>query len=348
MPSRRRVLGFFLLAAWPGVARATEPELLDPQRLSFEQRRRLAAGEVLSLALPERGDRDVAAAVVAHAAAPLEPVAAYLGSGEILAAEPAITASGRLDTNPRSLAGFRYGPADVEEVDGLLAAAPGSRYNLAPAEIEAFRALRASVSGGDRAAAADAVSRLYASLLAERWQTYLRGGAGAIPPYARRGALVDPVADLRGAADDAVVLARALPGLRDTLLGFPAGIPSGVSSRFYWLKRTVQGRATPILVHHLVQARPPAVVQVERHIHVGHSYTGSQIITAGLTLEGGTLLAALARVWTEQVTGLGGELKRAVARRHVRTEQVARLQRMRAAVERSTALAGRGEAVQAP
>lgn len=348
MLSRRQAFGSLLLAVLPGMAAGSEAETLDPQRLSLDQRRRLAAGEALSLALPERGDRDVAAAVLAYVAAPLDTVTVYLASGEILAAEPAITASGPLDSSPRSLAGFRYGPPEAEEVEGLLAASSGSRYNLAPAEIEAFRALRATVPAGDRARAADAVSRLYGEILAERWQTYRRGGAGAIAPYARRVGVVEPGTDLRGAADDALVLGGVLPGLRDTLLAFPAGTPSGVSSRFYWVKRTVQGRPTPILVHHLVQFRPGAVVQIERHIHVGHSYTGSQIITAGLVLDGGTLLAALGRIWTEQVTGIGGELKRAVARRHVRAEQVARLQRIRAAVERSTALAGRGEHVQAP
>jgi hypothetical protein len=98
------------------------------------------------------------------------------------------------------------------------------------------------------------------------------------------------------------------------------------------VKRLVQGRPTPILIHHLVDVSPAMALYVERHIYVGHTYNASQILSAAVPYEDGVLILSSNRVSTDQVAGLGGEMKRMIGRRQLRAEIVKRFDRIRAAL----------------
>ena len=76
---------------------------------------------------------------------------------------------------------------------------------------------------------------------------------------------------------------------------------------------------------------------VERHVYVGHSYNASQILSGAVPYEDGVLVFSSNRVSTDQVAGLGGELKRGIGRRQLRSEIVKRFDRIRAALIKPTA-----------
>ncbi|MGH7399907.1 MAG: hypothetical protein ACRELW_20505, partial [Candidatus Rokuibacteriota bacterium] len=172
------------------------------------------------------------------------------------------------------------------------------------------------------------------ALLFERWQAFLARGLDGIAPYARRSGVSDPAAVLRVAAGDARIVAHLMPRLPEALLRFPAEPSPTAISQFYWVKRQVQGRATPILIHHLVDVGPGIAVYVERHIYVGHTYNASQILSGAVPYEDGALVFSSNRVSTDQVAGLGGEMKRLIGRRQLRGEIVKRFDRIRAALVR--------------
>jgi len=309
---------------------ADEGQALDVRRLSPEQRRRLVAGDTIAYRVLETTDTELGAGVAMYVPVPLGRAAEALTSPEVVLREPSITASGPVAAGATS--GFTFLPAEISEAQDALDAAPGSRLNLAPPEIEAFRAVKGRLRGADRAAILEAAASQWRTLLVHRGQAFQAQGLDGVAPYARRSGVSDPAALLRVAAADSRIVAHVAPRLADSLLRYPAEQSPTAISRFYWVKRLVQGRPTPILIHHLVDVSPALALYVERHIYVGHTYNASQILSAAVPYEDGVLILSSNRVSTDQVAGLGGEMKRMIGRRQLRAEIVKRFDRIRAAL----------------
>ena len=118
---------------------------------------------------------------------PLAQVTDALAAGDLIAQDAAISSLDVLSdrAGPAALVGARFTGAERAEAEGLLAAEPGTRFNLSPAEIGAFRRLRAPPPAAARLAQA---WDEYGRLLGERWEAYRQGGISAVAPYARPGA----------------------------------------------------------------------------------------------------------------------------------------------------------------
>jgi hypothetical protein len=318
-----------------GVARAADPALADEAlerlQISAEQRRRLLRGEVISYPVSEYSERELAVGLALFVMAPLGQVAEYLVSGELLARDATISAHGLVPdpARPAGLPAVRFTGSERDEAESLLEAGPGTRFNLSPAEIEALRSLRASPAGSG-SVTAEQVSDEYRRLLRDRWQAYQNGGLAAMPPYARAGgAVTDPAAELRRAVSDAEPVARYGAQLREALTRYPAAQPAQAVNRCYWVKRRVQRRPDLSLLHQMVMAGPDLVVHVERYFYVGHSYNAAQIITAAVAYQEGTVVFATSRFSTDEVLGLGNQLKRSVGRLQLRDEMRKRLEGVR-------------------
>jgi len=309
---------------------ADEGQALDIRRLSPEQRRRLVAGDTIGYRVLETSDTELGAGVAMYVPVPLGRAAEALTSPEVVLREPSITASGPVAADATS--GFTFLPAEISEAQDALDAAPGSRLNLALPEIEAFRALKGRLRGADRAAVLEAAASQWRTLLVQRGQAFQARGLDGAAPYTRRSGVSDPAALLRVAAADSRIVAHVAPRLADSLLRYPAEQSPTAISRFYWVKRLVQGRPTPILIHHLVDVSPAMALYVERHIYVGHTYNASQILSAAVPYEDGVLILSSNRVSTDQVAGFGGDMKRLIGRRQLQAEIVKRFDRIRAAL----------------
>jgi hypothetical protein len=330
----------WLNPVWPGpvwaadTPAADEGQALDVRRLSLEQRRRLVAGDTIAYRVLETSDTELGAGVAMYLPVPLGRAAEALTSPDIVLREPSITASGPVSAGATAAAldGFTFLPGEISEAQEALDAAPGSRFNLALPEIEAFRAIKGRLRGADRAAVLAAAASQWRTLLVQRRQAFQARGLDGVAPYTRRSGVSNPAALLRVAAADSRIVADVAPRLADSLLRYPAEQSPTAISRFYWVKRLVQGRPTPILIHHLVDVSPAMALYVERHIYVGHTYNASQILSAAVPYEDGVLILSSNRVSTDQVAGLGGEMKRMVGRRQLRAEIVKRFDRIRAAL----------------
>jgi hypothetical protein len=318
-----------------GTDAMSDGQPLDIRRISTDQERQLTAGDTISYDLVERSESELGAGVAMYLPIPLPRVAEVLTAPDIVLRDSSITASGPIAPGAglAALAGFKFAASETGEAEDVLDAAPGSRFNLAPAEIAAFDALRGTLRGADRKAVLEAVAAQWRMLLFQRWQAFRTRGLDGIAPYARRGGVSDPAALLRVAADDARIVGPFLPGLEEELLRYPAEQTPTTRSRFYWVKRQVQGRPTPILIHHLVDVTPELALYVERQVYVGHSYNASQILSAAVPFESGVLIFSSNRVSTDQVTGIGGGMKKVIGRRQLRAEIVRRFDRIRAALQ---------------
>ena len=317
---------------------ADESQALDVRRLSPEQRRRLLAGETIGYQVAESNETELGAGVAMYLPVPLSRVAEVLTSPDIVLKEPSITAWGPLapGATVAALAGYKLAAGEVAEAQDAFDAVAGGRLNLSAPEIEAFRGARPA-RGADRAAVAESGAAQWRALLLQRAQAFQARGLDGMAPYARRGGVSDPAAVLRVAAGDARIVGHLMPRLAEALLRFPAEQSSTAISQFYWVRRQVQGRPDPILIHHLVDVTPQLALYVERHVYVGHSYNASQILSGAVPYEDGVLVFSSNRVSTDQVAGLGGELKRVIGRRQLRGEIVKRFDRIRAALVKPTA-----------
>jgi hypothetical protein len=313
-----------------------EGQTLDVRQLSPEQRRRLLAGETIIYSVPETSDIELGAGVAMYLPVPLARVAEVLTSSDLVLRDQNITAWGPIaaDATPAALQGFTLVAGELEEAQEVLDATPGTRFNLSTAEIEAFNAARARVRSGDRIATLEAAAGQWRVVLLQRAQAFRGRGLEGIAPYARRRGTADPAALLRAAAGDARIAAPVLPHLGAELLGYPAEQNPAATSRLYWVRRQVQSRPTPIVIHHLTEVTPRAALYAERQIYVGHTYNASQILCVAIPYEDGVVILSSNRVATEQITGLGSDMKKLIGRRQLRGEIVKRFDRIRAVFAR--------------
>lgn len=324
---------------WAADSLATEEgQTLDVRRLAPEQRRRLLAGDTIAYQVLETSETEIGAGVAMYLAVPLARAAEVLTSPDVVLKDPSITAWGLVPApaTAAALRGFKLAGGELGEAREVLEAEAGSRFNLTSAEIEAFRAARAAPGCCDRAGTIEAAAAQWRTLLLRRAEAFQSRGLDGVAPYARRGGTSDPAALLRVAAGDARVVAALAPRLGEALLRYPADQSSTSISQIYWVKRQVQGRPTPILLHHLVDVTSTLALYVERQFYVGHTYNASQILCAAVPYEDGVVLLSSNRVSTDQVGGFGGDMKRMIGRRQLRAEIVKRFDRIRAALARPT------------
>ncbi len=323
--------------AWAADAPASEEgQALDVRHLAPEQRRRLLAGETIAYPVLETSETELGAGVAMYLAVPLSRAAEVLTSPDVILKDPSITASGLIPAGATvaALHGFKLASGEIGEAQDALDAAAGSRFNMAPPEINVFRAAKGTVRSNDRAGVLDVAAGQWRALLLERAQAFQTRGLDGVTPYARRSGTTDPAALLRVAAGDARIIASLAPRLGEALLRYPAEQSPTAISQVYWVKRQVQGRPTPLLIQHLVDVTPALAVYVERQFYVGNTYNASQILCAAVPYEDGVLILSSNRVSTDQVAGLGGEMKRLIGRRQLRSEIVKRFDRIRAALVR--------------
>jgi len=325
--------------AWAADAPASEEgQALDVRRLAPEQRRRLLAGDTIAYQVLETSETELGAGVAMYLPVPLARAAEVLTSADVVLKDPSITASGLIPAGATiaALHGFKLAAGEIGEAQDALDAAAGSRFNMTLPEITVFRTAKGTVRSSDRAAVLDAAGEQWRALLLERAQAFQVRGLDGIAPYARRSGTSDPAALLRVAAGDARIVASLVPRLGEALLRYPAEQSPTAINQVYWVKRQVQGRPTPLLIQHLVDVAPALALYVERQFYVGNTYNASQILCAAVPYEDGVLILSSNRVSTDQVAGLGGEMKRLIGRRQLRGEIVKRFDRIRAALVRST------------
>ena len=321
-----------------GISPAAETSLaIEVQELlqiPVDQRRRLLRGEIVSYPVSESSEREVAVGIAMIVPAPVSQIAQYLATGQLIAQDSSIGEFGPVpvELSSGAMVGPGSVPAEREEALSLLEATPGTRLNLSLAEIDTLRTARSSSGSSAKAGAVETASDTYRRLLSLRVQSYRQAGLVGIAPYARAGgASTDPAVDLRVAMGDVERIGRAGSELREALHRFPADQPAHVTSQVYWVKRRVQRRPHASLLHRVVATGEGPTIHLERYFYVGHSFNSMQALTGALAYEEGTMVFSTTRVSTDEVLGMGNQLKRTVARGQVRDEMRARLEKLRSA-----------------
>lgn len=303
------------------------PELIRQLGIGQEKLAELEQGEAISLDVEEKGEKELAAAVVMYFPAAPSKIIEFVKKGDMASIDTDVVADGVIvrAAPAASLKGFGFTAKQSQEAENFLAAEAGDDFNLSTEEIAILKAINA----GDAKSSREAASEAYRTILLQRWEAYRKKGLQGIAVYSREGDAANPGAELRNAAQNSKVLARYFPELHEAWLNYPAALPAGAEEQFFWLNRKVEKRPTPILAHRVILATDNGTVIVARQFYVGHSYNSSQIIVGCLPYRDGSLIFYANRTSTDQVAGMGSSLKHSIGREQMRGEIIKRLKKLR-------------------
>lgn len=335
-PTKRRglkaMLAILLINAGLALADPNAEELIAAVGIPPGAVRGLQKGEIVSFSVSEPTGKSLASGIAMYVKAPPEKVADLVRRGSLLASDPDVIARGDLPSGAgaEGFGRFTYAAAQADEAKALLEAKAGTHFNLSSQEIASFSALRGGLDTGNVKALTEAVSFHYRKLLAERVEAYRAGGLSGIAVYDRgNGAKADPGAALSTDIHESKVLAQYFPKLYQTLLGFPAELPAGTESLFFWVNRKIEKRPTAVLVHRLSHALTDGAVMVQREFYVGHSYNSSQAVACTVPYQDGALVLYRLRSSTDQVAGMGQALKHSIGRDQLIKEIAKKFERLK-------------------
>jgi hypothetical protein len=283
---------------------------------------RMEQGEILSIdkADLEGSDKGLAiglAMIIPHG---VGDCTERFAGPEMFRLDPALLDVGRIEIEDiqGALAAVEFSPEEGSEAKQWLNARPGSEFNLSMADL-------------DRIATASSAAEGLQTVLMVRFTTYHREGLPGIEPYQRSStATASPAKDLEVALANSPMLEQRLPEFYAYLQRYPHSKPDGVEDRYYWAKRTVQGRPSLSLVHWTLLVEPEFAFLSEREFYAGHTYNATQAYFGVLPFKDGVMVFYLHRTFTDKVSGWGSGLKHRIGRGRVRNAVVKTFERLRA------------------
>ena len=309
--NRRRVLA--LLAGFAGVcatwsaasASPSAEQVLKDVRLSAADRRRVLGGEFVTADVPPVSERDLSFAIAFLVKASPAVLGDRVMSGDIVTADAQVQAWAELK-GVGSLADFSRLEITSDEARALSTARPEGIFNFSADEFAALSGAGGSVQ---------AVLQELRTLLLRRYQAYRTAGLSGIAPYQRGGGRVtDHATDLRKASEATPGLKTYLPALQAVLLGYPTATVAQMRETFFWDKSLIDGKATYVLTHQIAVPDGAAYALVRRQFYASTSYNGEQAVAGFLPVPEGTVVVLATHAFTDQVTGVGGSMKRTIGR----------------------------------
>ena len=303
------VLAVFVPGATrPARAEPTADQILADIGLSVDERQKVMNGEFVTAHLASVSERDLPVALIVFVVTTSpDTLARQIMAGDFITTDPQVQTYGRFGA-PGSLADLAGLEVSGDVAQQLYNAQAGRAVNLATSEIAAFNALQSDAPPTVRA-------QLQRMLLA-RYQAYRASGLGGIALYDRgSGRTTDLASDLRKASQSARLFEKYMPAFHALILSYPQATIAGMQQDFRWVSYNIEGKSTYVLLHMLSAANGAARAIVQRHYYVSTGYNGQQTVAGFLPVQGGTLVVCAAHVFTEQVAGFGGALKRGIGRR---------------------------------
>jgi hypothetical protein len=300
------VVGVLSLFCLVSVAQAqpSAEQVLTDAGLSAGDRQGVMSGQFVNVSAQGVSERDLAFAIAFLVKTPPETLAKQIVAGELVTADEQVKAYGEI-SGEGSLADFAKLTLTGDEAKALAGAKAGDKLNLSASEIAAFRA----IPGG----AGQAVQEQLRRMLLARYQAYRASGLAGIAGYDRGGGRTsDPASDLRKASQATKGLQKYLPAFQKVLLDYPKASLPGLQERFYWTKSLIQGDTTYVLNHVLVAADGAARVVARRQYYASTGYNAEQSVAGFLPVQGGTVAITTSHAFSDQVTGMGGSVKRGI------------------------------------
>ncbi len=193
--------------------------------------------------------------------------------------------------------------------------APARYLNLSKSEAESLKSLGTTTD--------DLQARFrtsFGQILSARLHEFVKRGLAGVQPYVRdNGNVVNPAAELGNAIRSLAFLSDEFPGFVDAL-GKPSGASSALLQNYYWMQRPADKENVLTLSVEYRQKQAKAAVGADVHFYASRDYN-SMITVIGVVPYGADwMVFALNHTFTDQVTGFGSSVRRAVGRDLVATE----------------------------
>jgi len=285
-------------------AQPTADQVATDAGLSASDRQSVMAGEFVNVSVKGVSERDLAFAIAFFVKTPPETIAKQIVAGELITADEQVKAYGEL-SGEGSVADFAKLTLTADEAKALANAKAGDKLNMSASEIAAFKALASGTP--------QAVQEQLQRMLLARYQAYRASGLAGIAAYDRGGGKTsDPASDLRKASQATRGLQKYMPHFQKVLLDYPKATLPGMQEKFFWLKSLIHDEMTYVLAHVMVAADGPARVVARREYYVSTGYNAEQTVAGFLPVKGGTAVITTVHAFTDQVTGMGGSMKRGI------------------------------------
>jgi hypothetical protein len=296
------------------------PDKRDPppaetlfDRLAFDadERQRVEAGEIVTRVLPSTGEQQLRVASALTLPRPLTEVRRRLAEVAFYPPDPDLLAAGTLemtgDAASSPWAGCDFSASEAAELARLRQVAPGSTFNLSPAEIAVLRRVPIEADGAT-------ISDVFCQVLRRRALSYAEHGIAGIAPYDRGGGEIRrPDMALNAEAQAFAALFNPYLGaLRRAVAASPRAVVGIAQNRLSWRKTLIDGRVGFQLLHVLADHGESWSAVLTRQFYVSHSYDGLQAIAILYDRGTGTLLIDENATTTDQIPPLFASLARSL------------------------------------
>jgi len=292
------------------------PDLVAQLGIQQQEIARLEQNRIFFFNLAERHEKELSLGAVTYLSASPEKVIHFIRTKGVSSIEDEVSEHHFISPkNMQKLLQQNSSRISDREAFDFLSAKPGRQFNLSREELHALKSL--NTTGEDISAMASAVFSIF---MQQRLKNYQNNGLKGIPPY-DRGAnqMADPALELHFAASNHSLLKNTFPELFPVWLNYPsAPLAKNTESSFLLINRIVETRPTTVLLHRLLVSDNQHAVILLRQFYVEHSYNSNQITILCMPYRDGTLFFFLNQSFTDQITGLGSSLKRAIGREQKR------------------------------
>jgi len=215
------------------------------------------------------------------------------------------------------------------EVKKILHAKPGPHLNLSRKEYSRLQAINPRDPQ-----ATEKVSSVYRDILIERSKSFDDRGITGIEPYDRkRNKITSPARELTAAIDGMQFLVEHFPSFSAALRHSPQPQVADIGHQDFWIKKSLDKRPLYVLSHRLVLTRDSYALAADLQYFVGHSYNSMLTIIGAVKCQENTLVVAVNHTFTDQVTGIGGGIKKKVGRKKVAENLARHFKALRTSVE---------------
>ena len=280
---------------------------------SEEEKQKILQGEIIKTLPDETAADELAVGLAFMVGNKPENISLNFLGGKTIDQASAID-SHQLITSEADFKGLVLSADEQDEIDKFLSANPGDELNLHAKEIAAFKALKAK--GLSDTDASKQVLSQFRAMLFKRYQAYKAGGVMAIAPYQREDKNQYKAGDyLQSVALDTPIMKKLYPKFHKILLEYPKVKDPALKENFFWMKMTVEGRPTFVLIHRMIMEEDGAYLAVGRHYYTSQGYNAEQELGMMLPTDKGTLIVLLTRASSDAVAGFGSSTKRFIGKR---------------------------------
>lgn len=333
------VLAFFLSLFLMSLTFAAESKENIANNLGFNHKQldHLLKGEFVTFKVDEETPKELAIGIAMYLPSSPEKIIAFFNQNDLSRLDPEVLTYYELSKNPdkNSFKEFRFIPDQIDEVNDLLSAKVGFKFNLSTEEIISLNALKKESSSWDKLQLIEAASQHYQKILLQRLIDYQREGLRGIKPYARENGTANPAQELVIAADTSEWLKNYPPNLQNIWINYPAPLLPGMEEHFTWVNREIDKRPTAILSHRIVFSSDKNALILSRQFFVGHTYNSSQMLMGCLPYNNGSIIFYVHRTSTDRVAGPGQKIKHNIGRKQMKDQMIINLKALRSNVEHS-------------